>query len=91
MWVSGVCIVDGSPSQGEGDGAVALFAWLRVRNLLCWCEVQNATPHTGNSCLIDPLFAPSAAVTSKATTRKDMHVHMAVPTRMISTVWLLVT
>ena len=20
MWVSGVCIVDGSPSQGEGDG-----------------------------------------------------------------------
>jgi len=63
MWVSGVCIVDGSPSQGEGDGAEAgagagagdLFAWLRVRNLLCWCEIQNATPHTGNSCLVDPL------------------------------------
>jgi hypothetical protein len=57
MWVSGVSIVDDSPSQREGGrGAAALFAWLRVQDVLCWCEIQSATPHMGNSCLVDPLF-----------------------------------
>jgi hypothetical protein len=56
MWVSGVCIVD-VYSQGEGGRwAEALFAWLILQKLLCWCEIQIATPHMGNSCLVDPLF-----------------------------------
>jgi hypothetical protein len=40
MWVSGVCIVDGSPSQGEGDGAGTGAVAGAGRGL--FCLVQSA-------------------------------------------------
>jgi hypothetical protein len=62
MWVSGVALLTDSPPQ-----VGSLFAWPRRR--------LSAQPHTGNTCLADPLPDTCNYRSVSKSLRKKLHLH----------------